>query len=139
MNEVALIPYYDDFEMTLEWYQDLDLCKKVDNIDHPYDLNRLCGMYHYLTEKGELYYISYEGRPVGDIALVNDEVCIVLSRPYQNRHIGRKALALLMERARNKGLKKLKANIYSFNIQSQKMFKSLGFMQLNDEWYEIAL
>ena len=28
MNEVALIPYYDDFEMTLEWYQDLDHWKK---------------------------------------------------------------------------------------------------------------
>lgn len=139
MKEVELIPYYDDFATTLEWYQDLDLCKQVDNIDYPYDLNRLKGMYGYLNRNGLLYYISYQGKIVGDIALVNNEVCIVISTPYQNRHIGRKALGLLIEIAKQKGLKSLKANIYSFNSQSQKMFSALGFTKISEEWYERQL
>lgn len=31
--ELRLIPYYPDYVTTLPWYQDLSLCKQVDNRD----------------------------------------------------------------------------------------------------------
>ena len=34
-----------------------------------------------------------------------------------------------------KGVKEVKANIYSFNTQSQRMFTSAGFRKIADEWY----
>ena len=43
-DEIALVPYYPNYDVALEWYQDLQLCKQVDNIDHVYSLDRLKGM-----------------------------------------------------------------------------------------------
>ncbi|HAJ66453.1 MAG TPA: GNAT family N-acetyltransferase, partial [Clostridiales bacterium] len=34
--EITLIPYYPNSDVTLAWYQDPDVCRQVDNIDHPY-------------------------------------------------------------------------------------------------------
>lgn len=33
----------------------------------------------------------------------------------------------------------VKANIYSFNIQSRKMFQSIGFQRVSEEWYSYDL
>ena len=33
-QETTLIPYYPNPEVALAWYQDLDVRKQVDNIDH---------------------------------------------------------------------------------------------------------
>ena len=35
-NELRLIPYYRNDEASLPWYQDLDVCKQVDNREEPY-------------------------------------------------------------------------------------------------------
>ena len=35
-SSVSLIPYYPNYETALAWYQDLQLCKQVDNIDYVY-------------------------------------------------------------------------------------------------------
>lgn len=41
-KEIKLIPYYRKYdEVSLPWYQDLDVCKQVDNRDEPYDLELL--------------------------------------------------------------------------------------------------
>ena len=32
-------------------------------------------------------------------------------------------------------MKEVKANIYSFNTQSRKMFESAGFRPVSGEWY----
>ena len=37
-EKVGLVPYYPNYDVTSEWYQDLDLCKQVDNRDTVYDL-----------------------------------------------------------------------------------------------------
>ena len=60
-SSVSLIPYYPNYETALAWYQDLQLCKQVDNIDYVYSLERLKAMYHYLDTHGECYYIQYGG------------------------------------------------------------------------------
>ena len=35
-NELRLIPYYRNDEASLPWYQDLDVCKQVDNREDVY-------------------------------------------------------------------------------------------------------
>ena len=32
-EEIRLVPYYPNEEVALEWYQDPQLCKQVDNIE----------------------------------------------------------------------------------------------------------
>ncbi len=33
----------------------------------------------------------------------------------------------------------IKANIYSFNTQSRKMFESVGFKQIEEEWFSYQI
>ena len=139
-DEVALVPYYPNYDAALEWYQDLQLCKQVDNIDYVYSLDRLKRMYDYLSTHGDCYYIEYRGVLVGDISLrENEEISIVICREYQNRHIGRKCVKNIVELAREKGMKQVKAEIYSFNEQSKKMFLSMGFEHTEGDWYVLNL
>ena len=46
-EEIALVRYYPNYNTALAWYQDLELCKQVDNRDTAYDINLLKGMYNY--------------------------------------------------------------------------------------------
>ncbi len=139
-HEITLVPYYPDPETALPWYQDKDVCKQVDNIDFLYDMDRLNAMYDYLSTHGECFYIQYNGVLVGDCSLRdNEEISIVVSKDYQNRHIGRRCVLEMITLAREKGMKAVKANIYSFNHQSRKMFQGIGFIQTDDEWFEYSI
>ena len=139
-QEITLIPYYPCLDITLEWYQDPDVCKQVDNIDYVYTPELLNRMYTYLSEHGDCYYIQYKGKLVGDVTLrENAEISIVVCKEYQNLHIGRRCVIDMLKQAREKGLKEVKANIYSFNTQSRKMFESVGFQQVSEEWYSYYL
>lgn len=139
-KDIKLIPYYRNDEASLPWYQDPELVKQVDNKDEVYDVEQLHRMYDYLSTNGECYYIEYQGRLVGDVSLRdNPEVAIVVSKEYQNRHIGRKCILEMLDLAREKGMDHVKANIYSFNEQSQRMFQSVGFVKTGEEWYEYKL
>lgn len=45
-KEIKLVSYYRNDEVSLPWYQNLDVCKQVDNRDELYDLELLhCSMY----------------------------------------------------------------------------------------------
>ena len=139
-SEIRLIPYYRNDEASLTWYQDLDVCKQVDNRDEPYDLNLLHNMYDYLSSHGECYYIEFKGTLVGDVSLGdNAELAIVVCKEYQNQHIGRRCIREMLTLAAEKGMNSVKANIYSFNEQSQRMFESIGFYKTEDEWYQFVL
>lgn len=127
-EELRLIPYFPCPEVTLPWYQDPELCRQVDNIDHVYTLERLNAMYDFLSKNGSCYYIEYRGALVGDITLRdNAELCIVICRGYQNRHIGRRCVEDLLALAKEKGMAEVRANIYDFNMQSRRMFLAVGF------------
>lgn len=135
-DEITLIPYYPNPEVALAWYQDPALCRQVDNRDDVYTPERLEQMYTFLSTHGDCYYIRYRGEPVGDVTLRdNGELSIVVCRAYQNRHIGRRCIADMLDLAREKGFDEVKAQIYSFNTQSQRMFESVGFRPLGGEWY----
>lgn len=139
-NNITLIPYYRNDEASLVWYQDLDICRQVDNRDKPYDLELLHQMYDYLCANGACYYIEYDGKLIGDVSLRDSgEIAIVVAKEYQNRHIGRLCVLDMLKLAKDKGMNKVKANVYSFNAQSQKMFESIGFGRVSEEWYEKQL
>ena len=139
-NEIKLIPYYRNDEASLPWYQDLDVCKQVDNREEPYDVDLLHRMYDFLSTKGDCYYIEYRGNLVGDVSLRDDsEISIVVAKEYQNRHIGRRCVLEMLKLAREKNMAFVTANIYSFNTQSQRMFESVGFVQTDEEWFRYDL
>ncbi|WP_308653635.1 GNAT family N-acetyltransferase [uncultured Anaerococcus sp.] len=135
-NNLKLILYFPNQEITLKWYQDLDVCKQVDNIDIPYTIERLDAMYNYLSSNGDCYYIEFNNTLVGDVSIFNDnEIAIVISKEFQNQHIGRKCINQMILLAKAKGIKELKATIFSFNTQSKKMFEAVGFKQVGKELY----
>ena len=139
-SEITLVPYYPNEEITFRWYQDKEVCKQVDNRDDIYTIETLRTMYSYLNTHGECYYIQYKGVLAGDVTLRdNAEISIVVCKEYQNRHIGRRCIKAMVDIAREKGFGKVKANIYSFNVQSQKGFMSVGFQKTDDEWYELVV
>ena len=139
-GEITLIPYYRNDEVSLVWYEDTDLVKMVDNRDTPYDIPLLHRMYDYLSENGDCYYIEYDGVLVGDVTLLTSgEIAIVVSKEYQNRHIGRRCVREMLSLAKEKGMKEVKAVIYPFNIPSQKMFLSLNFRKTGNEEYTYTL
>lgn len=139
-EEIQLVPYYTNYKTTLMWYQDLDLCKQVDNRETVYDLNLLKRMYKYLNQHGDLFYIKYKNRLCGDVCLQpNGEVNIVVAKSFQNKHIGRRVIKEIIELAKEKNIQELHAEIYSFNIQSQKMFQSIGFKKVDDEQYVLTI
>ncbi|SFQ50488.1 Protein N-acetyltransferase, RimJ/RimL family [Lachnospiraceae bacterium XBB1006] len=138
--KIELVPYYPNYEETLVWYQDVALVKQVDNEEEPYTEEKLKRMYEYLDQHGALFYIAYNGEVVGDISVGdNHEVGIVIRREYQNLHIGRRAMELLIEWARKAGHDRMDAQIYSFNEQSRKMFMGVGFWQVAREFYTFPL
>ena len=97
-------------------------------------------MYRYLNTHGELFYIKYKNRLCGDVCLQPDgEINIVIAKPYQNRHIGRRVLGGIIALAKEKGMTQLKAEIYSFNTQSRRMFETMGFRNVADERYVLDL
>ena len=139
-QEITLIPYFPNEEVTLAWYQNPDICKQVDNIDYLYTPERLKRMYDYLSSHGQCYYIQYCGTLVGDVTLLdNTEVCIVICKEYQNLHIGRRCIANMIRLAKENGMRAVKANIYALNVQSQRSFQADGFRQVSDEWFEYRI
>lgn len=139
-HEITLVRYYPNYRTALEWYQDLELCKQVDNRDTVYDLDLLKGMYRYLNQHGDLFYIKYKNRLCGDVCLQSSgEVNIVIAKPFQNKHIGRRVMHGIIQLAKEKQIPRLYAEIYAFNTQSQKMFRSLDFVQTSKEQYVLSL
>lgn len=139
-NDINLVKYYPNYSTALAWYQDLDLCKQVDNRDMVYDLATLKRMYKYLNKKGDLYYIKYKNRLCGDVCLQDSgEINIVVAKEFQNKHIGRRVIQEIVLIAKEKKFKELYAVIYSFNTQSKRMFESVGFRQIEDEKYILPL
>lgn len=69
----------------------------------------------------------------------NGKIAIVVCKEYQNRHIGRRCVLDMLKLAKEKEMSKVKANIYSFNKQSQTMFQSIGFVKTEEEWYEYII
>lgn len=139
-KEIELIKYYPNYKTALVWYQDLELCKQVDNRDTVYDLALLKAMYKYLNQKGDLFYIKYKNRLCGDVCLQPDgEINIVVAKPFQNKHIGRRVIREIIRLAKEKNIPEVYAEIYSFNTQSQSVFENIGFQRVEEEKYTLVI
>ena len=139
-EEIELVKYYPNYKTALVWYQDLALCKQVDNRDTAYDLDLLKAMYKYLNQNGDLFYIKYRNRLCGDVCLQPDgEINIVVAKSFQNKHIGRSVIREIIRLAREKNIPEVYAEIYSFNTQSQRIFESIGFQRTEEEKYLLVL
>lgn len=139
-EEIKLVGYYPNYKTALVWYQDAELCKQVDNRDTVYNPELLKRMYQYLDKRGDLFYIKYKNRLCGDVCLQFDgEVNIVIAKPFQNKHIGRRVMHEIIRLAKEKNIPELHAEIYTFNRQSQAMFQSIGFVKTGDERYTFCL
>lgn len=115
-DSLRLIPYYPNEAETLQWYQDKETCKMVDNIDFVYDIERLQAMYSYLNSHGHCFYIEHNCKLVGDCSLQDSgEIAIVVCKEYQNRKIGSRCLAAIIKFAKANDYQRIFANIYSFN------------------------
>lgn len=140
VDDINLVKYFSDYKLTLPWYEDVETVKMVDNANIPYDLDKLKTMYNYLNYNGDLFYIAYKNKLIGDCAIFDDNmVAVVVSKEYRGRKIGSKVLGKLISLAKEKDLAYLKAEIYDFNQVSKSLFKSHGFEKIGREMYKLDL
>ena len=134
IDESLRLRKYDGvYDFALAWYQDEDTVWLVDGNRNPYIPERLAGMYRYLNEAGELYFIEVlenEGyKPIGDVTFWQEDMPIVIGEPtFRGKGIGRKVIAALIQRGRTLGYDHLEVGeIYDWNEGSRRCFESVGF------------
>ncbi len=134
IDESLRLRKYDGvYDFALEWYQDEDTLYLVDGKKDPYTMERLKGMYEYLNNAGELYFIeALENgtyKPIGDVTFWQEDMPIVIGeRNYHGKKIGRKIVSALVQRGKDLGYDHLEiGEIYDWNEGSQRCFKSVGF------------
>ena len=131
----------------LAWYQDADTVLLVDGVDAPYTPGKLEGMYTYLDNHGELYWIEVleDGAwlPIGDVSFWPEDIPIVIGdKRWRGRGVGKAVVERLIARARELGWEQVKVGeIFDFNQGSQALFQSLGFQVsgVTDKGHSYAL
>ena len=115
------------------WYQDPELVWLVDGVKRPYSPEKLAGMYRWLNDHGELYFIEVLENdgfvPVGDVTFWQQDMPIVIGEPrWRGRGIGLQVITALMDRGRELGYRQLRVNeIYHYNTASRRCFEKAGF------------
>ncbi len=81
-DDIRLRKFDNNFAFALEWYQDEETLMLVDGENEPYDMEKLCRMYSYLNEHGELYFIEVQDGdkyvPIGDVTFSCKDMPIVI-------------------------------------------------------------
>ena len=132
-NTLRLRKYDGVHDFALEWYQDEETVYLVDGKRDPYTMERLGGMYSYLNNAGELYFIeALENgtyKPIGDVTFWQEDMPIVIGdRNYRGRKIGRRVVSALVKRGVALGYDHLEVGeIYDWNEGSRRCFESVGF------------
>ena len=132
-NTLRLRKYDGVHDFALEWYQDEETVYLVDGKRDPYTMERLGGMYRYLNNAGELYFIeALENgtyKPIGDVTFWQEDMPIVIGdRDYRGRKIGRRVVSALVKRGVALGYNHLEVGeIYDWNEGSRRCFESVGF------------
>ena len=132
-NTLRLRKYDGVHDFALEWYQDEETVYLVDGKRDPYTMERLGGMYRYLNNAGELYFIealeNSTYKPIGDVTFWQEDMPIVIgNRDYRGRKIGRRVVSALVKRGVALGYDHLEVGeIYDWNEGSRRCFESVGF------------
>ena len=130
---LRLRKYDDEHDFALAWYQDEDTVWLVDGNRNPYTPERLAGMYRFLNEAGELYFIEVLDngtyKPIGDVTFWQKDMPIVIGDPnYRGKGIGRRVILALIQRGKILGYDHLEVGeIYDWNEGSRRCFESVGF------------
>ena len=133
-DALRLRKYDGVHDFALAWYQDEETVWLVDGNRNPYTMERLGGMYRYLDNAGELYFIEVnengKWKPIGDVTFWQEDMPIVIGDPaYRGKGIGRKVISALIERGRTLGYDHLAVGeIYDWNEGSRQCFESVGFV-----------
>ena len=133
-NTLRLRKYDGVHDFALEWYQDEETVYLVDGKRDPYTMERLGGMYRYLNNAGELYFIEVlengTYKPIGDVTFWQEDMPIVIGDPaYRGKGIGRKVISALIERGKSLRYDHLAVGeIYDWNEGSRRCFESVGFV-----------
>ena len=134
IDETLRLRKYDGVhDFALEWYQDLDTVWLVDGNRNPYTMERLGGMYRYLDNAGELYFIEVlengTYKPIGDVTFWQEDMPIVIGDPaHRGKGIGKKVISALVERGKALGYDHLTiGEIYDWNEGSRRCFERVGF------------
>jgi len=135
IDESLRLRKYDGVhDFALEWYQDEETVYLVDGKRDPYTIERLGGMYRYLNNVGELYFIEVlengTYKPIGDVTFWQEDMPIVIGdRNYRGKKIGRKVVSALVERGKELGYDHLEiGEIYDWNVGSRRCFERVGFV-----------
>ena len=132
-DTLRLRKYDGVHDFALEWYKDEETVYLVDGKRDPYTMPRLKGMYEYLNDAGELYFIEVlengTYKPIGDVTFWQEDMPIVIGEPaFRVRGIGRKVIAAMIQRGRTLGYDYLEVGeIYDWNEGSRRCFESVGF------------
>lgn len=132
-DALRLRKYDGVHDFALGWYQDEETVWLVDGKRNPYTPERLNGMYRYLNEAGELYFIEVcengAYKPVGDVTFWQEDMPIVIGDPnYRGKGIGRRVILALIQRGKMLGYDRLEVGeIYDWNEGSRRCFESVGF------------
>ena len=133
-DNLRLRKYDGVHDFALEWYLDEETVYLVDGKRDLYSMERLGGMYRYLNNAGELYFIEvFENgtyKPIGDVTFWQEDMPIVIGdSSYRGKGIGRKVISALIERGRSLGYDHLVVGeIYDWNVGSRKCFEGVGFV-----------
>lgn len=139
-DDLYLTKYFPAHKISLNWYLDKETVKMVDNSDLVYDLDQLKNMYEYLDKNGDLFYIVYKNKLIGDCAIFDDKMlAIVIDKEYRGKGIASKVLEFLISYARNKGYENLNAEIYEFNKVSKNLFAKHGFKNIGNNIYSLSI
>ena len=141
INEsLRLIKYNGNYEIALRGYQDPYVYQNsegiFDDTKKP-DLEYIKGMFKWLNNNGELYYIQVkDGQDyisIGDVTIkdVNPPITIWYEK-YRFNGIGTKVMKTVIKRIKELGYEKITGTtIYKWNLSSQRMHEKLGFVKVD--------
>ena len=132
-KEIRLRKFDGKYDFAFEWYQDTDTLWMLDGDKEPYTLELLDKMYTWWSQVGEVYFIEVLEdeiyKSIGDVSFKQDDMPILIGdKNYRKKGIATKVIRKLIERGKELGYKELEIEeIYSWNLDSQKLYTNLGF------------
>lgn len=140
----------ENWKLALPWYSNEKVLLFSEGIKdgRTYDLDTINKMYTYLESIGELFFIEIkEGNrwiPIGDACLSESNTPIVIGdEKHWGKAIGKRVLGALLQRAKQKNMRKISIEIYDYNERSKNLFQSFGFKKMRSQgesgFYELEI
>jgi GNAT superfamily N-acetyltransferase len=137
-DTLRLVPYTGMRNVSLWWYRDAELVHDVLGRWKSYQKADILNMYAWQLARGKLYYIEKHGPngyyTIGDVWVAAADFAIVLDPMFQRQGIAKKVVQFFLEQAHAAGeLTFNVAQVYAWNLNSQKLFRALHFTEIKNE------